>query len=185
MPKEPNAARPPARSRYRIGLDIGGTFTDFILVDGKTGAVRLHKWLGMPVFNLTLPRAVKALIAKYPPETLQPGDVLITSDPWLCAGQLFDIAVVTPVFVGGALIGLMGTVGHVSDIAQGNRRQRLGEFMAEYGLGFGGTKTLRGGISNPAYDALSATSAWRSPRTWAELRMFSAKSASRSSLGRP
>jgi 5-oxoprolinase (ATP-hydrolysing)/N-methylhydantoinase A len=45
MPERPNAARPPARSRYRIGLDIGGTFTDFILVDDETGAVRLHKCL--------------------------------------------------------------------------------------------------------------------------------------------
>jgi 5-oxoprolinase (ATP-hydrolysing) len=82
----------------------------------REGNTLAHSPRGMPVFNLTLPRAVKALIAKYPPEALQPGDVLITNDPWLCAGHLFDIAVVTPVFVGGALVGLMGTVGHVSDI---------------------------------------------------------------------
>src|SRR5690606_196641 len=40
----------------------------------------------------------------------------ITNDPWLCAGHLFDIALVTPAFHEGRLIGLMGTVGHVSDI---------------------------------------------------------------------
>jgi 5-oxoprolinase (ATP-hydrolysing) len=49
MPEEPSAARPPARSRYRIGLDIGGTFTDLILVDGETGAVRLQKCLTTPL----------------------------------------------------------------------------------------------------------------------------------------
>ena len=41
----PAGSRPPS---YRIGLDIGGTFTDFILVDGITGAVRLHKCLTTP-----------------------------------------------------------------------------------------------------------------------------------------
>src|SRR5205823_2513313 len=31
--------------RWRIGFDIGGTFTDFILYDGWKGSVRLHKRL--------------------------------------------------------------------------------------------------------------------------------------------
>src|SRR6516165_4622510 len=34
--------------RYRVGLDIGGTFTDFILLDCVTDAVRLHKCLTTP-----------------------------------------------------------------------------------------------------------------------------------------
>ncbi len=82
----------------------------------KDGETLAHSPRAMPVFNLTLPRAVKALLARYPAETLKPGDVLVTNDPWLCAGHLFDIAVVTPVFLDGKLVGLMGTVGHVSDI---------------------------------------------------------------------
>jgi 5-oxoprolinase (ATP-hydrolysing) len=82
----------------------------------KDGETLAHSPRAMPVFNLTLPRAVKALLARYPAETLQPGDVLITNDPWLCAGHLFDIAIVTPCFRDGRLVGLMGTVGHVSDI---------------------------------------------------------------------
>lgn len=82
----------------------------------KDGETLAHSPRAMPVFNLTLPRAVKALLKRFPPETLKPGDVLVTNDPWLCAGHLFDIAVVTPVFAEGRLVGLMGTVGHVSDI---------------------------------------------------------------------
>ena len=31
------------RARYRFGFDIGGTFTDFVLVDGVSGAVRTYK----------------------------------------------------------------------------------------------------------------------------------------------
>ncbi|MBV9114286.1 MAG: hydantoinase B/oxoprolinase family protein [Hyphomicrobiales bacterium] len=75
-----------------------------------------HSPRAMPVFNLTLPRAAKALLEKFPTDTLRPGDVLITNDPWLCAGHLFDIAVVTPVFHEERLVALMGTVGHVGDI---------------------------------------------------------------------
>ena len=36
----------------------------------------------MPVFNLCMPRAVKALLAKYPPETLRPGDVVTSKCTW-------------------------------------------------------------------------------------------------------
>ena len=34
--------------RFRLGFDIGGTFTDFVLLDVATGAIRLHKCLTTP-----------------------------------------------------------------------------------------------------------------------------------------
>src|SRR6476646_7121673 len=37
-----------ASSRYRIGFDIGGTFTDFILLDTQRNEIRLHKCLTTP-----------------------------------------------------------------------------------------------------------------------------------------
>ncbi|WP_419899314.1 hydantoinase B/oxoprolinase family protein [Roseomonas sp. USHLN139] len=95
------------------------------------GETLAHSPRAMPVFNLTLPRAVKALLQKYPAETLQPGDVLITNDPWLCAGHLFDIAIVTPVFADGQVVGLMGTVGHVSDIGGTKDSLRAREIFEE------------------------------------------------------
>ncbi len=87
--------------------------TDLLDPDGESLA---HSPRAMPVFNLTVPIAVKAILKKYPAATLRPGDVLITNDPWLCAGHLFDIAVVTPVFRAGVLVALTATVGHVGDI---------------------------------------------------------------------
>jgi 5-oxoprolinase (ATP-hydrolysing)/N-methylhydantoinase A len=87
--------------------------TDLLDPSGESLA---HSPRAMPVFNLTVPIAVKALLKKYPPETLRPGDVLVTNDPWLCAGHLFDIAVVTPVFRESTLVALTATVGHVGDI---------------------------------------------------------------------
>lgn len=87
--------------------------TDLLDPDGESLA---HSPRAMPVFNLTVPIAVKAILKRYPSHTLRPGDVLITNDPWLCAGHLFDIAVVTPVFRGDRLVALTATVGHVGDI---------------------------------------------------------------------
>ena len=45
------------------------------LLDAQ-GESLAHSPRAMPVFNLCLPRTVKALLAKYPPETLRPGDEL-------------------------------------------------------------------------------------------------------------
>jgi len=82
-----------------------------------------HSPKSMPVFNLTLPHAVRAMLERFPVESLEPGDVLVTNDPWMCAGHLYDVAVVTPVFRNGACVALAGSIGHVSDI--GGTKERL------------------------------------------------------------
>jgi 5-oxoprolinase (ATP-hydrolysing)/N-methylhydantoinase A len=111
------------------------------------GESMVHSPRAMPVFNLTLPRAVKALLEKFPVDTLVPGDVLITNDPWLCAGHLFDIAVVTPVFAGGRVVALIGTVGHVSDIGGTKDAIRAREIYEE-GLQIPPLKFMDGGKVN-------------------------------------
>ncbi|MCH7942431.1 MAG: hydantoinase B/oxoprolinase family protein [Proteobacteria bacterium] len=75
-----------------------------------------HSPRAMPVFNLTLPVAVQAMIERFPSQELHEGDVLITNDPWLCAGHLFDVAIAVPVFRDGRVVAFVGVVGHVSDI---------------------------------------------------------------------
>ncbi len=102
------------RTAYSLVISEAQDFACELL--DRHGETLAHSPRAMPVFNLTLPLAVKALLQAYPAETLRPGDVLITNDPWLCAGHLFDIAVVTPVFKDDQLVALLGTVGHVSDI---------------------------------------------------------------------
>lgn len=42
------AAPRSARGSYRVGLDIGGTFTDLVLLNETTGELRLHKILTTP-----------------------------------------------------------------------------------------------------------------------------------------
>ena len=111
------------------------------------GETLAHSPRAMPVFNLTLPRAVKALLARFPVDTLQPGDMLITNDPWLCAGHLFDLAVVTPVFRDGRVVALVGTVGHVADIGGTKDSLRAREIFDE-GLQIPPMKLARAGVDN-------------------------------------
>ena len=40
----------------------------------------------------------RQLVEAFPPETVNPGDVLICNDPWLCNGQTADIFITTPAF---------------------------------------------------------------------------------------
>jgi len=90
---------------------------------------------------------VKALLERFPASSMQPGDVLITNDPWLCAGHLFDIAIVTPVFLDGRVVGLLGTVGHVSDIGGTKDSLRAREIYEE-GLQIPPMKFVEGGRIN-------------------------------------
>jgi len=113
----------------------------------SNGETLAHSPRAMPVFSLTLPRAVKALLKKFPAETLKPGDVLITNDPWLCAGHLFDVAVVTPVFHNGRVEGLVGTVGHVSDIG-GTKDAMKAREIYEEGLQIPPMKFIEAGVPN-------------------------------------
>jgi N-methylhydantoinase B len=59
---------------------------------------------------------VRHFLTAYPPETLQPGDVLLTNDPWQTSGQVNDITVVTPVFLGERPIAFFANTCHAADI---------------------------------------------------------------------
>lgn len=71
---------------------------------------------GTPGHINSLATGMKHFLAAFPPETLVPGDILITNDPWKTSGQLNDLSVVTPVFRGGRLVGFFGNCCHAMDI---------------------------------------------------------------------
>jgi len=71
---------------------------------------------GTPGHINSLATAMHHFLAAFPPQTLNPGDVLVTNDPWKTSGQLNDISVVTPAFRGDRLIGFFGNTCHAMDI---------------------------------------------------------------------
>ena len=70
----------------------------------------------IPSFIGTLPDTVKHFIAAFPPETLSPGDVLITNDPHMGTGHLPDISVCRPLYSHGILVGFAASTAHAPDI---------------------------------------------------------------------
>ncbi|MDQ7844594.1 MAG: hydantoinase B/oxoprolinase family protein [Armatimonadota bacterium] len=122
------------------------------LLDAGANSIA-HSPRSMPVFNLTLPRAVRALLEFFPGPTLEDGDVLVTNDPWVCAGHLFDLAVVTPVHRRGRLVGLVGSIAHCSDIGGTKDSWRAREVYEE-GLQIPPLKLYRGGALNDDLAAL-------------------------------
>jgi N-methylhydantoinase B len=71
---------------------------------------------GTPGHINSLATSMHHFLAEFPAESLQPGDVLITNDPWKTSGQLNDLSVVTPVFRAGSVIGFFGNCCHAVDI---------------------------------------------------------------------
>jgi len=96
-----------------------------ILSEGRDFACILTDTLGRSLcqsawstatFSAVYPRTAKVLLEHFPIETLQPGDVLATNDPWLGTGHLPDYVLLAPVFVRGRIVACIGTVSHMSDV---------------------------------------------------------------------
>jgi len=71
---------------------------------------------GTPGHVNTMATAVAHFLDRFPANTLKPGDVLVTNDPWMGTGHLFDFVTVTPAFLKGRLIGFFASTCHVIDI---------------------------------------------------------------------
>lgn len=105
-------------------LDIGCEVMD------AQGLTLSHATRGMPVFNLVLPNVTRRVLELFAAD-LSPGDVFITNDPWLCAGHLPDVAVVTPVFRSERLVGFIGSIANVTDIGGSLSRSAAREVYDE------------------------------------------------------
>ena len=91
---------------------------------------------GTPGHVNAMAASVGFFLRKHPPGTLEPGDVLVTNDPWHGTGHLNDFTVVTPVFRNGQAVALFAATSHIADVG---------------GLGFGpdGRQVFEEGINLP------------------------------------
>lgn len=71
---------------------------------------------GTPGHVNTMAASVRAMLNIIPANSLSPGDVLVTNDPWLGAGHVFDFVVVTPAFLDGQIVGFLASTSHIVDI---------------------------------------------------------------------
>jgi N-methylhydantoinase B len=71
---------------------------------------------GTPGHVNTMAASVRAMLEFAPADTLSQGDALVTNDPWLGAGHVFDFVVVTPAFLNGQIIGYLASTSHIVDV---------------------------------------------------------------------
>ena len=82
----------------------------------RQGRMLAQAVTGTPGHINSMAEGVGHFIAKHPVDTMEPGDVFITNDPWFTSGHLHDITVVTPTFYRDRLVGLFANTCHVVDI---------------------------------------------------------------------
>lgn len=101
----------------------------------------------MPSFTGTAPTTMRHMLRRFPPETLQPGDVIITNDPWMGTGHLFDVNVMRPVFRGSRLVAYTLSITHLPDIGGRGFSATASQFYEE-GLRIPICKLVRAGRLN-------------------------------------
>jgi N-methylhydantoinase B len=72
--------------------------------------------IGSPGHINSMATGMAHIVKTYPVDTLKPGDVIITNDPWITVSQLHDITIATPVFYKGKLVAIFGNCCHALDI---------------------------------------------------------------------
>lgn len=71
---------------------------------------------GVPGHVNTMAESVRHFLAKYPLDSMKPGDTFITNDPWMGTGHLNDFVVTTPCFRNGKPVGLFSCTSHLMDL---------------------------------------------------------------------
>jgi N-methylhydantoinase B len=107
----------------------------------------------VPSFMGTMPRTIRHFLDEFPPDKLEPGDILITNDIWMGTGHLPDISVAKPVFLDGRLVGFAGSVAHAPDIG-GRQRSADAREVFEEGLQIPVMKVARKGAIDPTFERI-------------------------------
>ncbi len=115
------------------------------LLDAR-GQILAQSRMGTPGFIAILGRTTRTMLTYFPLETLRPGDVLITNDPWICAGHLNDINLLLPVFHKGRVVAFVANTAHLNDV--GGRGSAESVDLFEEGLRIPPSRLYRAGEAN-------------------------------------
>lgn len=102
---------------------------------------------GTPGHINSMAQCMRYALREFPPDQLEPGDVLITNDPWESSGHLHDISVLTPIFRARAPVGYFVNCCHAVDIG-GKGFGADARELYEEGLYIPITKLYRAGRPN-------------------------------------
>ncbi len=123
-----------------------------VIFDAKGRALTQGTY-SVPSFTGTAQATLAHLLRDFPPETLRPGDVIMTNDPWIGTGHMFDINVMQPMFRHGRLIGYVMSISHLPDIG-GVGYSAVGREIYEEGLRLPPVRFVRDGVVDPVLRAI-------------------------------
>jgi N-methylhydantoinase B len=98
---------------------------------------------GTPGHINALAVAAGAMLEEHPIADLDPGDVLVTNDPYRTAGQLLDVTVLVPAWRDGGIVAFFGSTIHHTDVGG-------------YGIGAGGRDVFEEGLWIPVCKLMKA-----------------------------
>jgi N-methylhydantoinase B len=84
------------------------------LFDGDGNTISIG--LGLPMFIRGLSDSIKAKLAFWGKENIEPGDILLTNDPQVMGSHLNHMIFTLPVFYNGELVTFASSMGHWQDV---------------------------------------------------------------------
>lgn len=112
---------------------------------------------GTPGHINSMATSIHHFLAEFPAHTLEPGDVLITNDPWKVSGHTNDVTVVTPIFRRSSrhpgmwqLVAFFANTCHHVDIG-GRYRSAEGRDVYEEGFYIPVLKLFRAGVPDETF----------------------------------
>jgi N-methylhydantoinase B len=111
--------------------------------DGNTISIGL----GLPMFIRGLSDAIKAKIAHWGRENIEPGDILLTNDSYIMGSHLNHMIFTLPVFNDGELVAFSSSMAHWQDI--GGQLGGVTRDIFSEGLQMPFVKSFRAGKENP------------------------------------
>src|SRR5258706_13374839 len=91
--------------RTSFSSNVRDSYDLSCLLFSATGMSLAQGTYSVPSFTGTAPATLRHMLAKFPAETLRPGDVIATNDPGLGPGHLLDMNVFAPAFRAHRVVG--------------------------------------------------------------------------------
>jgi N-methylhydantoinase B len=86
-----------------------------VVLDAETNSIAQGTF-GIPAFIGSAPLTARHMLKRFPAHTLKEGDIIVTNDPWMGTGHLFDITMMRPVFRKGRIVSYTVSITHLPDI---------------------------------------------------------------------
>jgi N-methylhydantoinase B len=102
---------------------------------------------GLPQFTGCMSFAIRDFLEAFSIDTLEPGDSLITTDPWIGASQINDVFFLTPIFRNGRVVAFAMNVSHSPDVG-GRLLSADSKEVFEEGFRLPIVKLYKGGAAN-------------------------------------